>query len=399
MISRAISNILSGNKLIKILIYLILACIETFIELIDYLVPKDDRIIIFGSNGGEYSSGSPRALYEYIRSNDSNYVILYYLPFKKEAGLFNKIKYCFIFAPVFFKAKFLVSSHPPSDFFPFLSWSTKKFFINTWHGIPLKGMFFMDRSVSRMELIRILKLNKRTSVFIVSSSLEGFLMTLCFRINPVKIFPSGHPRNDILLKKNRACRLPILLPNLPTYRKVILYCPTYRRGKGVKFFPFPDFDIQEFEKFLEDNKIIILLRSHPYDKAVTVFSSKRIILFDYNICNDVNEILPEVDILVTDYSSIYFDYLLLNRPCIFVPYDLEEYKKTVGLLLDYDVFAAGPKVLTYKRFVESIKEILEGIDPYSNKRSRLKTIFHEYQKENSCERILMLMNSLRKKCA
>jgi len=394
LISKAISNIFQKNKAIKILFYLALLVIETFIELLDYLIPKDDRIIIFGSNCGEYSSGSPKALYKYLRNKASDYILYYYLPFKKEKGFFAQIRYFIKFIPIFFRAKILISSHPPSDFFPFISWSVKKIFINTWHGIPMKRMFFTDKHISKIELIRIINLNRRTSAFIVSSRLEGLLIRLCFRIDPAKIFCTGHPRNDILLRKHNVHLLPILLPKLPTYQKVILYCPTYRRNKQVRFFPFDDFDLSHFEKFLEDNKMIVLLRRHPYSKEVINLSSTRIVPFDFDTCNDVNDILPEVDILITDYSSIYFDYLLLDRPCIFIPYDLNDYEKDVGFLFDYHTITAGPKVSTYKDLITTIKECMELKDPYSDMRSKLKMIFHECQKENSSEQVFILMNDL-----
>jgi len=393
MISKIISNLLSGSKPIKLMIYLLLEILEFFIESIDYLIPKSDKVIIFGSDAGEHSSGSPKALFKYLRNINTTYVLFYYLPFEKGKSFLDRLKYISNFIPIFFRARFLVSSHPPNDFFPFISWSRKKKFINTWHGIPIKSMFFMDRKVSKIELIRILKLNKKTSAFIVSSKLEGLLIKMCFRIDQDKIFCLGHPRNDILLKEAKSQKLSAILPSLPEYKKVILYCPTYRRGKSVKFFPFDDFNLWHFGKFLEANQLIILLRQHPYDKQAIKAPLKRIIPFGFEICNDINEVLPEVDILVTDYSSVFFDYCLLDRPCIFIPYDLEEYRKNVGFLLDYNAVTAGPKVQTYKEFIDAIKNILEGQDAFRDRRYKLKIFFHECQRENSCEKVFQLIKN------
>jgi CDP-glycerol glycerophosphotransferase len=397
MISWLTSNILSGNRFKKLLVYLVLNYIQAFLELIDYMVPKDDKLIVFGSSGGEFCSGSSKTLYNHIKTEHPEYKSFFYMPFRKDLRFMARLKYIFVFASIFFRAKFLVSTHPPTDFFPFISWSTKKIFINTWHGIPIKRMFFTDNTISKIELIGIIDLNRKTSALIVSSRLEALLMRLCFRIDPTKIFCTGHPRNDTLLKKHSVRLLSTILPDLPVYQKVILYCPTYRRGRYVQFFPFNDFDSRHFEKFLEDNKIIVLLRHHPYDKGTINFSSTRIIPFDSGICGEINDILPEVDILITDYSSVYFDYLLLDRPCIFIPYDLNKYKRDVGFLLDYDTIAAGPKVSTYKEFIAAIKGCMEVKDSYSDRRSKLKTIFHEYQKENSSEQVFILMNSLLRK--
>ena len=124
------------------------------------------------------------------------------------------------------------------------------------------------------------------------------------------------------------------------------------------------------------------------------FFSNRILPFGFDKCNDVNLILPEIDILITDYSSIYVDYLLLDRPCIFVPYDLENYKRKRGFLLDYDFWAAGAIVLTQKDLEGALTEILSGKDTYIEKRQLLRDNFHNCQAENSSEKVVQLIGFL-----
>jgi len=383
---------------LRYFLYFLEECIGFIIKIIDYIVPKDNRVLVFGSNGGKYCSGSPKALFKYIKTKHPEYKAFFYMPFNRKLSFLAKIKYILFFAPIFFKAKFLISSHPPTDFFPFIAWSNKKIFINMWHGTPMKNIFFADPKETKMNLRRITMLNKRTSVFIVSSKVEALLIIKCFRIDPKKILFSGHPRNDILISGKRTKKLSMSVTKIPDSSKIILYSPTYRRNKYVRFFPFTDLDLQHLARFLEENKLTILLRSHLYSKNTDVFShaSQRIIRFDFDVCQDINEILPEVDILITDYSSIYFDYLLLDRPCIFIPYDLDEYKKERGFLFDYGSITAGPKVLTYKQFIDALKELLSGIDRYKNKRKKLKEIFHRYQTENSCEKILHFIKNWEK---
>lgn len=361
---------------------------------LDFLYPKDNKTIVLGSNTGEFVSGSPKALFEHIKQNHPEYKIYFYTSFKKSLGTYAKIKYILNFAPLFFKAKFLVSSHPPSDFYPF-AWSNRKVLVNTWHGTPLKSMFFADHGDTKSNLKRIIQLNKKTSAFIVSSKLEAATIAECFLINPNKFYYLGQPRNDILLKNPTNKILPDIIGNIPEHTKVILYCPTYRRDAPIEFFPFDDFDLQHFNKFLEENKIVILLRGHVYNKELErQYVSERIIDFGFEICNDVNLILPEVGVLVTDYSSIYIDYLLLDRPCMFVPYDLEEYKRKRGLLYDdYDFWAPGHKVLTYKQFIDAIKEILSGKDIYKKRRWEVCNLFHYCQTENSCEKVFKLIET------
>lgn len=374
------------------IIFLSLVPIECLSSLLDFLLPKDKNLILFGSDSGSYASGSPKALFEYIQKNHPEYDTYYYSPFKK-MSLKARVLYIVNFAPKFFRAKFLVSSHPPKDFFPF-TWSRKKFFVNTWHGIPLKAMFFADKGDKHNNLRSILQLNKKTSAFLVSSKLEAALISRCFGIDSHKIVFSGQPKNDYLCRKtfpNYILRK--MLKNVPDYDKVILYCPTYRRDAPTIFFPFADLDKDDFRKFLEKNKIIILMREHIYSKSLnqSLFSN-RILPFGFDVCNDINSILPETDILVTDYSSVYIDYLLLDKPCIFIPYDLENYNKKRGLLLDYQLSTPGPKVLTYNEFKKMINDILLASDDFKIDRQKLRNKFHEYQTNNSCQGILKLIN-------
>lgn len=365
-----------------------------FIEFLDFLYPKDRKLIVFGSNTGEFVSGSPKALFEYLQINHPEYKVYYYLPFKKSLSMQQKVRYIISFASIFLKARFLISSHPPSDFYPFV-WSNRKVLINVWHGTPLKSIFFADRRETKGSLKRISRLSKKTSVFIVASKLEVAMLTECFLINPRKFYYLGHPRNDFLLKKQTKKCLADIMGDTLKYNKVILYAPTYRYGEATRFFPFNDLDLQHLNNFLEENKVIILVRGHVYNKALEKqYFSERIIDFGFDTCNDVNSVLPEIDVLITDYSSIYIDYLLLDRPCIFVPYDLEEYKAKRGLLFDdYDFWAPGYKVLTYKQFTSAIQEILFGKDAYKTRRQEINRQLNYHQTGNSCEKVFNLIDS------
>lgn len=371
-------------------IFYFLILFDFITSLIDYLVPKNCNIIIFGSNSGEFISGCPKMIYKYIKKKNL-YKVYYYLPFK-ENNFINIIKYIINFIPIFLRAKFLISSHPPSDFFPFF-WSSKKVFINTWHGTPIKAIFFSDKGQGKIELVRMLQVNKKTTVFLVSSMLEAKVMQKCFMIDYKKFYFLGHPRNDKLYRTNNYFRkIPKIIKNIPEYNKIILYAPTYRRDTEVSLFPFPDFDLEHFKLFLDRHKILLLLRVHQYSNSKLNLFSERIINFGFDICSDIYQILPEVDILITDYSSIYIDFLLLERPCIFIPYDYKRYEENRGFNFNYYLIIAGDCVMTYKDLINSIEKILIYGNTYKNKMKKLKKIFHYYQKNNSCEKIFQIIN-------
>ena len=98
--------------------------------------------------------------------------------------------------------------------------------------------------------------------------------------------------------------------------------------------------------------------------------------------------LGNFDILITDYSSIYFDYLLLNRPIIFIPLDLEEYAQTRGFLLEpYDFWAPGPKVTTVDALIDEIRKCLADPACYEEERVVVNNLINRFQDGNSSRRV------------
>lgn len=377
----------SKKKLIKKLIFFS----GFFFKLIDFFWPKNKKCIIFGSQQGNSMSGSPKYFFEFVKEKYPDYKISFYLPFQK-TGFWSQARYIIAFTPTFFEAKILVSSHPPYDFVPF-SWSRRKVLLNTWHGIPLKCMFFTDPGATESDLKDILRTNAQTTFFPVASSIEASIITRCFLLDPRKIIFVGHPRNDHLINCFPTDIVKKILPGLPDYSTLILYCPTYRRNASIRFFPFDDFDINHLNHFLEEKRIVILTRGHVQDnRTYNSFRSNRIIELNQDILQEVNDILPEVDILITDYSSIFFDYLLCNKPCLFIPYDRDIYEREVGFLFDdYDYWTPGRKVNNYREFIWAVEEIISGNDEFEDKRKELRDLFHYYQKGSSSEKIICLL--------
>ena len=102
---------------------------------------------------------------------------------------------------------------------------------------------------------------------------------------------------------------------------------------------------------------------------------------------DLYEILPHTDMLITDYSSVYFDYLLLNKPIVFINTDLEKYRETRGLLLEpYDQWTPGLKVREFEELIKVIKNSFSE-DTFIKQRKELIDIFHTYKDGKSTERL------------
>ena len=161
----------------------------------------------------------------------------------------------------------------------------------------------------------------------------------------------------------------------------VLYAPTFRDGKDTWLFPFLDYDKERLDTWLSAHGITIYLRLHHLDQTDSspVLSSRVQVLGTEQV-EDVTESLPMFDALVTDYSSIYIDYLLVDKGMIFLPYDQEEYLSGRGMYFPYEEVTPGAKPKTMEDFLLSLEKILEGRDAYAMERKRVKDFFHEVQK-------------------
>jgi CDP-glycerol glycerophosphotransferase len=221
-----------------------------------------------------------------------------------------------------------------------------------------------------------------------------FSKSLGIRKENIKIL--GQPRNDMLFNNVNFDEWLISRNiKIPNYKKLIFYAPTFRENQDIKLFPFDDFEFNQLYEWLSLNNFVLILRLHQSDKTdISKFlKSDRIILLSDKIVDDIMEVLSCFDLLITDYSSIYIDYLLMNKPVLFLPYDYDEYIKNRGLLFDYHEFTPGPKPVSFNEFKCEIENLLNNINYYSDERIRINSYFNEIE-NGSCNRITNFIKSL-----
>ena len=206
--------------------------------------------------------------------------------------------------------------------------------------------------------------------------------------NKIKII--GQPKHDKIADyENSKANIKKLLGNSILKKKIILYAPTFRGNLvPTKWFPFEDFQPQKLEEFLEFHSAIMLIRPHEFEVNSIFFNLKGVIKFGSDICPDITEILASVDVLVTDYSGIYIEHLITQKPQIFIPYDIEDYKSQRGFLFEYDEITPGPKPSTMKEFLKCLKNAFVSPNYDLEKRKYVKDAFHTAPTDRNCERIL-----------
>ena len=269
--------------------------------------------------------------------------------------------------------------------------SYKRIVFNVWHGVPLKSIGLSENSISKFKKAYIKLFHSRNYSFLsVPSSKLNEVFSKSLGMKKEKIQVLGQPRNDMLFRKINFSDW--LLKNkieFPTYKKLIFYAPTFRDNKDIYLFPFEDFDINQLNEWLTKNEYVIILRLHQSDKTdISKFlNSERIILFNDKIVDDIMDILSCLDMLITDYSSIYIDYLLMNKPVMFLPYDYSEYVSERGLLFDYQKFTPGPKPTIFNDFIGEIDKLLEDEHYFLSERININNFFNEIG-DGSCKRIV-----------
>ncbi|MCO7125018.1 CDP-glycerol glycerophosphotransferase family protein [Sporolactobacillus shoreicorticis] len=282
--------------------------------------------------------------------------------------------------------------------------------VELWHGFPLKSMGLLDASEVGKEQIK--NRWKNIDAMISYSQLYNQSMEKCFGISNNKFQVLGTPRNDMLLQTNGKEKLRKLFNLTDQGDHVIFYMPTWRhtprlnRKDGNKqwnsLFDMSGFDSQVFERFLAENHYKLIVKLHPADERMfknSVHESENIFLLTTDLLVeqqlDVYDLLNGADMLITDYSSVYFDYLLLNRPIIFTPVDLEDYRKSRGFVLEpYENWTPGPKVTQQEELQHEILKSTNDQSYYQEERIKIKNHVHFYQDNHSTERVWSFIDQM-----
>lgn len=344
-----------------------------YIKILVVFPLKKSRLTILETS---FPSGSnTRILYNYIMDSESSkfpYEVLYID--LKSRGILNKMKSMYLIST----SNVIVASHG------FQKLRKRQFLVNLWHGTPLKSMNFMDKSISS-------KKKFSDNLLITNSKMESVLLGSCMQISFDNHEIIGNPRLDYLTNPQSINNQ--IISRLESYDKVLIYLPTFRHNKNGgtdghfygNLFNFLEFDYTYFTDYLEKNNILLITKYHQNELAVVSNkmsnSSNIMTLTDLDlISNDIDlyQLLPYTDLLITDYSSVYIDYLITDKPILFTPTDLEEYSNTRGLLLEpYDFWTPGPKVSTIDEMIDSLDAILLDSGSHLSKDyDKMKLIFH-----------------------
>jgi CDP-glycerol glycerophosphotransferase len=271
----------------------------------------------------------------------------------------------------------------------------KQIIVNLWHGMPLKNIGYLDNKTEE---------DVAHFTYTIATSEEfQIVLSKVFGVDKDKVLITGLPRND-RMNKNREI-LKKLGINEQEYNKKILWMPTFRkssvgdkRSDGIsKEGQLPllsNEELKDFNIYLNDNKILLIVKLHPMDtlqkKDFHELSNIRIFVNDdfKNIEEQLYSIFKEIDALITDYSSVYFDFMILNKPIGFIMDDLGEYTSSRGFVFE-DIYSwiPGPIIKDVSQLHNFVSQISNNIDDYKEVRERVNNKTNKYSDFNNTERL------------
>lgn len=338
--------------------------------------------VLYESRDGKSLTDSPYAIFKYLLNHPdfSHYTHIWALQdsnelkrIAEEYKKYNNIIFIKRNSKDYIKAlatsKYLINN---STFQSFFIPKENQTYINTWHGTPLKKMGFEipgNPSASKNVLRNFLSADyllspnaHTTKMFTESYKLEG--------IYGGTILEDGYPRIDLTLNsdtnevKKKIKKFDL---DLDEAKETILYAPTWKGNNVAKARNDMFQIISDMQKLRENvsTKYNILIKVHPYlyETAKKYEEIADILVPD---STDTNELLSIVDLLITDYSSIFFDYLVTGKPILYYMWDAESYSEERGSYFSLEELP-GPILYTIPEVINTIQNIENVFPEYSDK--------------------------------
>lgn len=380
--------------------------IKAIVSLVNCLLPKRNLILF---NSFPDFSGNAWALYSYIMQERPDIVQKYDIAWsvakdtkrkqqekikqqkKPGTGLYVKKSVSGIWT--YCRARYVITTH---NYFTGVKTAGRQIHINLWHGMPLKKIgTYLDGESEHDDI--------QGDVTIATGEMFRQVMARAFDMEEEKVLVTGQPCNDLLFHgKNALNKIGI---KKESYTKILMWMPTYRasvvgeiRSDGDKdAFGVVGVMTEEFDRLdalLKEKGYLLLIKPHPMDVICTMelknSENIRVVtntrLYEKDV--DLYELLGQMDGLITDYSSVYVDYLILGRPVAFLCSDLKAYEESRGFCFP-DILSLMPGTRIYDKegFFRYLDNMDQCNDEWKQERERLCALFYRERDGHSAKRV------------
>ncbi|MGM8213615.1 CDP-glycerol glycerophosphotransferase family protein [Virgibacillus sp. W0430] len=383
--------LLSVNKpLIKKIRIIAKRSIVFTIHLFSKLVPKSDSLVVFGGENGQGFRGNTKYLFlemannpkitcVWISRNDKVVSQLRrqgYHAFKHHSskGIYYQLR-----------TKLVIHSHSINDDFSksFLGGAIS---YNTWHGVGLKKVWGANKNTFSYKVLHdkswlkryfgklVVKTNQAKTNYVVSTSeAVSSYYPETFLVPEGNILQLGQVRNDVFFKDTKE---DFEIPEWIRNEKIIMYMPTHRNFGKLETDINVVIDFNKLNQYCKEQGYIFLVKRHMYSSGQVPSTYENIIDISEETY-DPQLLLKYTDILITDYSSCYTDFLLLDRPVLFYSYDLTVYlQKSNEMYFNYFDVTPGPKVNVFSDLLSELDQAIKYPNNYKQDRKRVLDIFY-----------------------
>jgi CDP-glycerol glycerophosphotransferase (TagB/SpsB family) len=414
---------MSNDSLIKAMSDIILLPI---LSLLDIIIPKNKNYWGFSVHHikSEQFIENARAVFEVIKSDKNIKKIIFTRTDGANFDIVAGENVCIIKLKslqgirLILKCKVLFVTHSIAMDYSF-RWGEKYFsvlklnmhqrlVINLWHGISMKRLYALSNPLVHQQVDRVKfrrKERKNYAGLIASSAIDSYAMaTMFYPIKYKNIWVTGLPGNDFLMQDFGS--LPPYLQNQITSvrqikngKKLITYAPTYRQTQVVDnsfYYQFSDKEITQLIEMLHRHNAILGFRMHYFRNDSNLFNLEKYIddevIFDlgHKSLSEIAPIIRESDVIITDYSSVFFDALYINKPVFCFAYDLEHYRKNQdGLLYNLELVFPSPVIADFNTLIKKIDE--ELTKPRQVKKEdyqKIQKLFFDYEDARNAERVV-----------
>lgn len=344
--------------------------------LLSFLCFRDSNKWVVGSENGFVGNCKFFLLDENIKSIDKE---IYWISSSKKdleriRKAYSKVYYRWSLKGVYHSltAKVYIYSHYPSDINFWTSGGAKT--VNLWHGVGIKniefktsvgnaGRIFNEKNI--LTRIYLPHLFRRPDLMLSTSPMMTKHFSECFRIAEQNCVEDMYPRCKpffwspaklrMFIYKYEDSSVKDLFENIQNYALTYLYMPTWREDRS-DFITNSGIDFDILNRVLQEKCALFLLKLHPATNLsidISVYSN--ILIVDKNI--DIYSVLPITDILITDYSSIYYDYILMKKKGVLLfPFDYSNYiSQDRDLAFDFDIYTPGNRAYTFEELLKFIE--------------------------------------------
>ncbi|TDG11614.1 CDP-glycerol:glycerophosphate glycerophosphotransferase [Seongchinamella unica] len=352
---------------------------------------RDDNLVVFESFFGKSYSGNPKYIHQELARHYPEFRSVWVYN-KQPLDILNCEKQVRRGSDEYFqalaKSKYWVNNIQ----FPVHEKADDTVYIQTWHGTPLKKLGW-DIEVSGPEAgarEKAYRESRNWDYLLSQNSYSTEIFRRCFKFGG-KILEQGYPINDIWsspeldrIKQRVKDSL-----GIPASKRVVLYAPTWRDNNPLGNWIYKADDVFDYEAWSRNapSDVVLLLKFHHLvlPPRLNGYEQRIMSVSDYD---DTQELLAIADCLITDYSSIFFDYLNSDRPIIYYAYDLAEYQdSTRDMYVSMDQLP-GPVVTSFSELLDRVDQLEEVATGFQDLRDEFAAKFCPNDDGSAANRIL-----------